>query len=72
MELGINYFDTAPSYGDGQSETNLGQVLKKLSADVYVGAPSSGAPPTSRDASRATLSPQWRRALPGCNGSRLT
>ena len=37
MELGINYFDTASSYGNGQSETNLGQVLKELSADVYVG-----------------------------------
>ena len=37
MELGINYFDTAPSYGDGQSETNLGRVLKELAADVYVG-----------------------------------
>lgn len=37
MELGINYFDTAPSYGDGQSETNLGRVLKELSANVYVG-----------------------------------
>ncbi len=37
MELGINYFDTASSYGDGVSETNLGRVLKELSADVYVG-----------------------------------
>ncbi len=37
MELGINYFDTAASYGDGQSETNLGRVLQELSADVYVG-----------------------------------
>ena len=37
IELGINYFDTASSYGDGQSETNLGRVLKELSADVYVG-----------------------------------
>ena len=37
MELGINYFDTASSYGGGQSETNLGQVLNELSADVYVG-----------------------------------
>ncbi len=37
MELGINYFDTASSYGGGQSETNLGHVLKELSADVYVG-----------------------------------
>ena len=37
MELGINYFDTASSYGEGQSETNLGRVLKELSADVLVG-----------------------------------
>ena len=37
MDLGINYFDTAPSYGDGQSETNLGRVINELSADVYVG-----------------------------------
>ena len=37
MELGINYFDTASQYGDGQSETNLGRVLKELTADVYVG-----------------------------------
>ena len=37
MELGINYFDTASAYGDGQSETNLGRVLRELSADVYVG-----------------------------------
>lgn len=42
MELGINYFDTASRYGAGQSETNLGRVLKELAADslskdVYVG-----------------------------------
>jgi aryl-alcohol dehydrogenase-like predicted oxidoreductase len=37
MEAGINYFDTAPSYGNGQSEQNLGQVLGELKADVYVG-----------------------------------
>jgi aryl-alcohol dehydrogenase-like predicted oxidoreductase len=37
IEAGINYFDTAPSYGNGQSEENLGQVLRELRADVYVG-----------------------------------
>jgi aryl-alcohol dehydrogenase-like predicted oxidoreductase len=37
MELGINYFDTASSYGDGQSERNLGLVLKELRPQVYVG-----------------------------------
>jgi aryl-alcohol dehydrogenase-like predicted oxidoreductase len=37
MELGVNYFDTAPSYGDGESERNLGRVLKALKARVQVG-----------------------------------
>src|SRR5271170_6033485 len=37
LELGINYFDTAQQYGDGQSERNLGRVLKSLKPDVYVG-----------------------------------
>ena len=27
LELGINYFDTAPGYGDGESETILGEAL---------------------------------------------
>ena len=37
IEMSINYFDSAPSYGNGQSERNLGQVLKELGAEVYVG-----------------------------------
>ena len=37
IELGINYFDTAPQYGDGASERNLGRVLRELGADVLVG-----------------------------------
>ncbi len=37
LELGINYFDTAPSYGDGESERNLGRVLRTLRPDVFVG-----------------------------------
>src|SRR5688500_3221340 len=37
IELGINYFDTAPIYGDGQSETNLGQAIRALKARVLVG-----------------------------------
>jgi aryl-alcohol dehydrogenase-like predicted oxidoreductase len=37
IELGINYFDTAPIYGDGQSETNLGQAIRALKARVIVG-----------------------------------
>ncbi len=37
IDAGVNYFDTARLYGNGQSETNLGQVLRDLSADVVVG-----------------------------------
>ena len=36
LELGIDYFDTAPSYGDGKSETNLGRVLAELRPRVTV------------------------------------
>ena len=36
LELGIDYFDTAPSYGDGRSETNLGRVLEELGPEVTV------------------------------------
>src|SRR5439155_20709638 len=37
LALGVNYFDTAPLYGDGQSEQNLGRALKALGAEVVVG-----------------------------------
>ncbi|MBI2503095.1 MAG: aldo/keto reductase, partial [Candidatus Latescibacteria bacterium] len=37
IELGINYFDTASMYGSGQSEANLGAVLRELGAPVLVG-----------------------------------
>ena len=36
LRLGINYFDTAPQYGNGKSETNLGHVLRQLRPDVRV------------------------------------
>jgi aryl-alcohol dehydrogenase-like predicted oxidoreductase len=37
IEAGINYFDTAAQYGNGESEKNLGRVLAKLKPDVIVG-----------------------------------
>jgi L-galactose dehydrogenase/L-glyceraldehyde 3-phosphate reductase len=36
LEAGINHFDTAPLYGDGASEENLGRVLTALKPDVIV------------------------------------
>ncbi|NWF53410.1 MAG: aldo/keto reductase [Syntrophaceae bacterium] len=37
LELGVNYFDTAPLYGNGQSEVNLGAVLRELRAEALIG-----------------------------------
>jgi aryl-alcohol dehydrogenase-like predicted oxidoreductase len=38
MAAGVNYFDTAVQYGDGESEKNLGRILQKLKpANVVVG-----------------------------------
>ena len=37
VELGINYFDTAAMYGNGESERNLGRVIKSLRPDIRVG-----------------------------------
>jgi aryl-alcohol dehydrogenase-like predicted oxidoreductase len=38
IAAGVNYFDTAVLYGDGESEKNLGRVLQRLKpSDVVVG-----------------------------------
>jgi aryl-alcohol dehydrogenase-like predicted oxidoreductase len=38
ISIGVNYFDTAVLYGDGESEKNLGRILQRLKpADVIVG-----------------------------------
>jgi len=37
IEAGMNYFDTAAMYGNGESEKNLGRVLAKLKPNVVVG-----------------------------------
>ena len=37
LEAGVNYFDTAAMYGNGESEKNLGRVLAKLKPNVIVG-----------------------------------
>ncbi|MGE5610804.1 MAG: aldo/keto reductase [Bacillota bacterium] len=35
LNLGITYFDTAPSYNNGQSESNYGQVLARRRKEVF-------------------------------------
>ena len=36
VEAGITFFDTAPGYGDGASETNLGRVLARLRPSIVL------------------------------------
>jgi aryl-alcohol dehydrogenase-like predicted oxidoreductase len=36
VEAGVTFFDTAPMYGDGASETNLGRVLKALKPAIVL------------------------------------
>ena len=36
LELGVNFFDTAPLYGDGVSEEHLGEALQALKAQCLV------------------------------------
>lgn len=55
MELGVNYFDTAPSYANGVSERNLGQALNALNARVYVGTKLRLGPQDTGDARGAMV-----------------
>ena len=36
LDLGVTYFDTAPSYNRGQSETNYGRVLEHRRREVFL------------------------------------
>jgi aryl-alcohol dehydrogenase-like predicted oxidoreductase len=60
IELGINWFDTAATYGDGRSEESLGRVLNEIPlpmgeggsrSEPGEGLAASGAPPPSRQPS---------------------
>lgn len=63
VELGINYFDTAPAYGDGVSETNLGRVLARLRPDIVVGTKFSVAPGESPSAIGASIAASLEASL---------
>ncbi len=36
LEAGVTFFDTAPMYGNGASETHLGRVLAKLKPEIFL------------------------------------
>ena len=62
VELDINYFDTAQMYGNGESERNLGRVLKSLKPDVYVGT-KVRLPPTERGRIGAAITASLEASL---------
>lgn len=62
LELGINYFDTAQQYGNGESERNLGRVLRALKPDVYVGT-KVRLPPTERGQIGAAIAASLEASL---------
>ena len=49
LDAGVNYFDTAVQYGDGESEKNLGRVLQKLKPANAVVGTKVRLPPGERD-----------------------
>jgi L-galactose dehydrogenase/L-glyceraldehyde 3-phosphate reductase len=63
IDAGINYFDTASQYGDGQSETNLGRAIKALKLrDITIGTKVRLANTTAiRDAIVTSLETSLRR-----------
>ena len=36
LDLGVNYFDTAASYGKGRSQVNIGRVMKTRRSEVWL------------------------------------
>ena len=60
IEVGVNYFDTAVQYGDGESEKNLGRALRKLKpANAIAGNPSRN----EKRAASSLLNPSARAAV---------
>jgi aryl-alcohol dehydrogenase-like predicted oxidoreductase len=62
LELGFNYFDTAPMYGDTVSETNLGRVLATLRPDIVL-ATKSPADPQQRGKLGAAIAQSCEASL---------
>ncbi len=55
LDLGITHFDTASSYGDGTSETNLGKVLKEIDPEITLSTKVRLGPERPDDLKEATI-----------------
>ncbi|TGV29469.1 aldo/keto reductase, partial [Mesorhizobium sp. M00.F.Ca.ET.186.01.1.1] len=63
VEAGVNYFDTAPSYSDGQSETRVGLGLKGLRDRVWIATKTGG---RTRDLALKDLEGSLKRLQTDC------
>lgn len=63
VELGINYFDTAPGYGGGTSERMFGEVLKEYRDRVYIATKVTG---SSADDIRRSVEKSLERLQTDC------
>ncbi|MGI8603817.1 MAG: aldo/keto reductase [Verrucomicrobiales bacterium] len=66
VEAGLNWFDTAATYGDGRSESSLGAALRAVGADrsVYVATKArvnTGEPASLKDQVKASVRGSLRR-----------
>jgi L-galactose dehydrogenase/L-glyceraldehyde 3-phosphate reductase len=66
MELGVNYFDTAPLYGNGASEQNLGRILASLKPNVIVST-KVRIPPADRQRIGAAIAASMEASLKRLN-----
>ncbi len=53
LDAGVNYFDTAVQYGNGESEKNLGRVLKRLKPKDAIVGTKVRLPPDTRPTAEA-------------------
>lgn len=79
LALGIRHFDTAPYYGEGASETVLGNVLggvEGVTVTTKIGIARPAAPPSPAprgDSTAHSPNPRslaFRSSKPGCSPSR--
>jgi uncharacterized protein len=60
-DLGINYFDTADNYGDGDSEVALGRALRGKRHQVFLASKTGAWPDTKRQALMLALEGSLKR-----------
>lgn len=63
LENGVNYFDTAPHYGKGLSETNLGKCLSGIERDKFILSTKAGRVGNDFDYSKEAIIHSVMRSL---------